>query len=259
MRIDAPSTGHNIAGRSGSPVGSISMAPKPPVSASSIACSINVRKLSVEFGSSSVRRSARSLRSTYPTSPASKPRRTRTCQSMAAMRSLMTLIARRTTGVSANRRRFTGVGLGRCRPGNCIGLRIAGSASVLRSASAAAANSAAPDFTPRPSRSTPRACRHISRNCSPTFTCTFLVSKLVSKLRPNLVPKLCLENKRAQPSGHALCESPKRPVAGSPPRAQRSINGIEPPEISQQIRSYREAGKLYANSRNFFLRPPKSF
>ncbi len=62
MRIEAPSTGHSIAGRSGSPVGSISMAPKPPVSASSIACSINVRKLSAGFGSSSVRRSARSLR-----------------------------------------------------------------------------------------------------------------------------------------------------------------------------------------------------
>ena len=50
------------------------------------------------------------------TSSGRTPRRTRTCQSMAAMRSLITLIARRTSGVSANRRRFTGVGLGRCRP-----------------------------------------------------------------------------------------------------------------------------------------------
>ena len=220
MRIDAPSTGHNIAGRSASPVGSISMAPKPPVSASSIACSINVRKLSVGFGSSSVRRNARSLRSTYPTSPDSTPRRTRTCQSMAAMRSLMTLIARRTTGVSANRRRFTGVGLGRCRPGNCTGLKIAGSAKVLRSAAAAAANSAlaisAPWASPpRPSCPTPRACRHISRNCSPTFTRTFLVLSLA----PSLAPKLCLKSKRAQPIGHALLESLIFPATDSPPRA----------------------------------------
>ncbi len=136
MRIEAPSTGHSIAGRSGSPVGSISMAPKPPVSASSITCSTSVRKLSAGFGSSSARRRARSFRAAKATSSGRTPRRTRTCQSMAAMRSLITLMARRTTGVSANLRRFMGVGLGRCRPGNCTGLRIAGSASVLRSASA---------------------------------------------------------------------------------------------------------------------------
>ncbi len=142
MRIEAPSTAHSIAGRSASPVGSISMAPKPPVSASSITCSIRVRKLSAAFGSSSVRRSARSFRSAKATSPGRTPRRTRTCQSIAAMRSLITLIARRTTGVSANRRRFAGVGLGSSCPGNCTGLRIAGSASVLRSASASAAPAA---------------------------------------------------------------------------------------------------------------------
>ncbi len=89
---------------------------------------------------------------------------------MAAMRSLITLIARRTTGVSANRRRFIGVGLGRSRPGNCTGLRIAGSASVFRSASASrrARRYRRPSGRPRV------ACRQISRNCSPTFTRTFL-------------------------------------------------------------------------------------
>ena len=48
------------------------------------------------------------------------------------------------------------------------------------------------------------------------------------------------------------------PAAGSPPRAQSSINGIHPSENPQQIRSCSEAGKLYANSANFFLRPPKN-
>ena len=144
MRIEAPSTGHSIAGRSASPVGSISMAPNPPVSASSITCSIRVRKLSAGFGSSSMRRSARSFRSANATSSDLTPRRTRTCQSIAAIRSLITLIARRTNGVSANRRRFIGVGLGRCLPGNCAGLRIAGSAKVFRAASASASSSTCP-------------------------------------------------------------------------------------------------------------------
>ena len=192
MRIDAPSTGHSIAGRSGSPVGSISMAPKPPVSASSIACSIKVRKLSVAFGSSSIRRSARSLRAVKATSSGLTPRRTRTCQSMAAMRSLMTLIARRTTGVSANRRRFTGVGLGRCRPGNCTGLRIAGSASVFRSASAAAAN-----FLPRQLRllslsavAIPPAAAHLAPN--------------LPQLLPNLHAHLPCQRKRPSRNGCAF-------------------------------------------------------
>ncbi len=118
IRIEAPSTAHIIAGRSGSPVGSISIAPNPPVSASSMACSIRVRKLSTAFGSSSIRRNARSLLSVNARSCWRNPRRTLTCQSMAAIRSLMTLIARRTTGVSANRRRFIGVALGSSRPGN---------------------------------------------------------------------------------------------------------------------------------------------
>jgi hypothetical protein len=174
----ASPTAHIIAGRSSSPVGSISIAPKPPVSASSIACSIRVLKLSTAFGSSSDRRSARSFFAANATSLALTPRRTRTCQSMAAIRSLITLIARRTTGVSANQRRLAGVGLGKCRPGNWIGLRIEGSASVLRSASASAALAAPFAIEPPPI-----ACRQISRNCSPTFTCTFLF----------------LQNKKAQP------------------------------------------------------------
>ena len=184
MRIEAPSTAHNIAGRSSSPVGSISMAPKPPVKASSIACSMSVRKLSTAFGSSSIRRSARNFFFAKATSSAFAPRRTRTCQSIAAIRSLITLIARRTTGVSANRRRFAGVGLGKCRPGNWTGVRIDGSANVFRSASA----SAAPDIM---SALRLVACLQISRNCSPTLTCTF----------PFPLPKI----KRHSPGkGHAL-------------------------------------------------------
>jgi len=167
MRIEAPSTGHSIAGRSESPVGSISMAPKPPVSASSITCSIRVRKLSTALGSSSVLRKAFSFLATNATSPGSTPRRTRICQSMAAMRSLITLMARRTTGVSAKRRRLAGVGLGSSFPENWTGLRIAGSANVLRSASA----SFAPADTSPPLPCV--ACRQISRNCSRTFTRTF--------------------------------------------------------------------------------------
>jgi hypothetical protein len=92
---------------------------------------------------------------------------------MDAIRSLITLIARRTTGVSANRRRFMGVGFGSRRPGNWTGLNTAGSASVLRSASASAAPAARSAFRPLPV-----ACRQISRNCSPTFTRTFLLLSL---------------------------------------------------------------------------------
>jgi hypothetical protein len=87
------------------------------------------------------------------------------------MRSLITLIALRTTGVSANRRRFIGVGLGNSCPGNWTGLNIAGNARVFRSASASAAAAAISAFRPLLV-----ACRHISRNCSPTFTRTFLFS-----------------------------------------------------------------------------------
>jgi hypothetical protein len=87
----------------------------------------------------------------------------------------MTLIALRTTGVSANRRRFTGVGLGSRRPGNWTGVRIAGSASVFLAASASAAPAINSAFRPFPACPPWRVvCRHISRNCSPTLTSTFL-------------------------------------------------------------------------------------
>ena len=120
-------------------MGSISTAPNPPVRASSITCSISVRKLSTGLGSSSVLRSAFNFLFNPSTSPSITPRRTRTCQSIDAIRSLITLIALRTTGVSAKRRRFTGVGLGSNFPGKCTGLIIAGIARVFRSASASTA------------------------------------------------------------------------------------------------------------------------
>jgi hypothetical protein len=63
--------------------------------------------------------------------------------------------------------------LGSSWPGNWTGLKIEGSASVLRSASALASNPPAP-AGPRP---LPVACRQISRNCSPTFTRTFLLRR----------------------------------------------------------------------------------
>jgi hypothetical protein len=88
----------------------------------------------------------------------------------------MTLIARLTTGVSANLRKFIGVGLGKCCPGNWTGLKIAGSASVFRSASASAAPAAISALCPLPV-----ACRQISRNCSPTFTRTFLLRRPKTK------------------------------------------------------------------------------
>ena len=74
------------------------------------------------------------LRSSVNVGRRATPRRSRTCQSMDAIRSLITLIARRTTGVSANRRRFTGVGLGSSFLETAPGSRSQACASVLRSA-----------------------------------------------------------------------------------------------------------------------------
>ena len=195
-------------GRSGSPVGSISIAPKPPVSASSITCSIRVRKLSMAFGSSSTRRNAASFLAASAASTPSAPRRTRTCQSIAATRSLITLIARRTTGVSANLRRFMGVGLGRSRPGNCTGLRIEGSASVLRCASASAPLADTSPLAPA-CPACRVACRHISRNCSAIFTRTFLF-RLFTKAKRHS------PHKRTMPSLQPVYSSPRRSLIGNP-------------------------------------------
>ena len=58
------------------------------------------------------------------------------------MRSLMTLIARRTSGVSAKRRKLTGVGLGSRFAGAWYGPRIEGSAIVFLGTIAPAAGTA---------------------------------------------------------------------------------------------------------------------
>ena len=165
-----------------SPVASISIAPKPPVKASSTTCSISERKLSEAFGSSSIRLSALRRSSTSGISSALTPRRVRTCQSIAAMRSLITLIARRTTGVSAKRRRFCGVGLGSSLPALCTGFRIEGRATVRRSASKPAAF--IPPLSPRPV-----ACRQILRNCTPTPTCTVLPGNSLAQKKKARAPK----------------------------------------------------------------------
>jgi hypothetical protein len=75
-------------------------------------------------------------------------------------------------------------------------------------------------------------------------------------LQSEATSELCPETLLRKQKGTALRPCPSQIAnllaAGAPPRAQRSISGIEPFESHQQIRSYREAGKLYANSANFF-------
>jgi hypothetical protein len=101
---------------------------------------------------------------------------------------LITLIARRTIGVSANLRRFIGVGLGSSRPGKLTGLKMDGSASVLRSASGV--SRPAPDdrslFSWPPSDPPAWvACRQISRNCSATVTRTIHFSQKAKGASPS--------------------------------------------------------------------------
>src|SRR5208337_2057208 len=67
-------------------------------------------------------------------------------------------------------------------------------------------------------------------------------------------PELCPENKRAQPSGHALCVLYVVQWSTFRPKRPAQSRASKPLEIHQQNRSYREAGKLYANSANFFSR-----
>ncbi len=107
-----------------------------------------------------------------------------------------------------------------CRPGNCTGLRIEGSASVLRSASASTPRRQRPLSWPLPV-----ACRHISRNCSATLTRTFL---------------LPAKNKRHSPKGPCLFASVVSDSAlfsCQLIRDQRYTASLLP----QQNRSYRKA------------------
>jgi hypothetical protein len=94
----------------------------------------------------------------------------RICQSMAAMRSLMTLMARRTTGVSAKRRRLAGVGLGSSLAGKLDGSEWRAAPASCAPLPRRRAAMAASGQSRAPVRMGPIACRHISRNCSATFT-----------------------------------------------------------------------------------------
>ncbi len=183
MRIVAPSTGHSSKGFAASPVSSISIAPKPPTSASSIACSISVRNESEAFGYSSERRRIFARFAANATFSGSWSRFSRTCQSIAATRSLIRLMARRTTGVSANLRRFAGVGLGSARDGNAYGDSTDGKASVFRSTVSA--------FRPPPSSAS--ACFP-----NPSIQCSFIFTSSW------LLPVLSIPNRKGMANCHAF-------------------------------------------------------
>ena len=118
IRIVAPSTGHITRGSlsaesSVHPVTkSSSIAPNPPTITSSNTCSTSERNESSGFGASkfSVSTCIRCEPSGICSSV--RPRRGWMRHRIPTIRSLITLIARRATGVSANRRRFAGVGFG---------------------------------------------------------------------------------------------------------------------------------------------------
>src|ERR1017187_7333103 len=109
---------------------------------------------------------------------------------MLAMRSFTTLMARRATGVSANLRRFVGVGLG-VRFGLpwpwFSGLRIDGSIAVLRAPRVASPESALSSFRPA-------SLCHASVTCVRRPTCSplsklFVAIKMAQPIRCALLAK----------------------------------------------------------------------
>ncbi len=118
MRIVAPSTGHissgclSVESAVQPTVKSNSIAPNPPTMTSSKTCSTSERNESSGFGASKFSVSIWIRRGPSGIWSSARPCRGWILHRIPTIRSLIALIARRATGVSANRRRLAGVGLG---------------------------------------------------------------------------------------------------------------------------------------------------